>query len=177
MRSPNFPTIRGKLPVFAATSLMAAVIAAMIVSSQAPALAAAECRPLKGQFQAHFTSAATISGTVIGGLQADFDVVLTGQIPLAAVDSVPPPPEAAAVVFVTGRTEYHTAHGDVLYGVNAVALDSSAAGDGHLTDLITFAGGTGDLVGASGHIVVVGHADFAEGTIAATYSGELCLSR
>jgi hypothetical protein len=177
MRSRNFPSTRGKLPVLAATSLMAAVTAITILSVQAPALAAAECQPVKGQFQAHFTSAATISGTVIGGLQADFDVVLTGQIPLAAVDSVPPPAEAAAVVFATGRTEYHAKNGAVLYGVNAVALDSSAAGDGHLTDLITFAGGTGDLVGASGHIVVVGHADFAEGTIAARYSGELCRSR
>jgi hypothetical protein len=42
-----------------------------------------------------------------------------------------------------------------------------------VSDLITFAGGTGKLVGAFGHIVVVGYLDFATSTIDANYSGEL----
>ena len=163
----------GTLPfVFAAFSRMAAVIAITIVSSQT--LAAAECQPVNGQLNSHFTSSSTISGTVIGGLQADFDVILTSQTPLAAVDSIPPPPEAAAIAFVTGRTELQTKQGDVLYGVNAAAADFNPAGDGHVTDLITFTGGEGDLAGAFGHIAIVGYIDFATGTIDAKYSGELC---
>jgi hypothetical protein len=172
MRSQSFLSEKTSLLVLAAISRIAAVIAITIVSSQT--LAAAECKPVKGQLHSQFTSPTTISGTVIGGLQADFDVILTSQTSLAAVDSILLPPEAAAVAFVTGRTEFQTKQGDILYGVNAATADFNPTGDGHVSDLITFVGGTEDLAGAFGHIVIVGYIDFATDTIEAKYSGELC---
>jgi len=171
MRSRNCFSSNVKLSLPAAASLAAAVMVLVVGNSEA---LAEKCTPVKGQLDSHFTSPATISGTVIGGLQADFDVILTSQTLLAAVDSIPPPPEAAAIAFVTGRTEFQTKQGDILSGVNAAAADFNPAGDGHVSDLITFVGGTGGLAGAFGHIVIVGYIDFATGTIDAKYSGELC---
>lgn len=163
------PGVKRSLPTVA--FLAATVMALLMGNSEAMAQ---KCKPVHGQLNSHLTSPATISGTVIGGLQADFDVSLTSQTLLSTVDTVPLPPEAAGVAFVTGRTVFHTKKGDSLFGVNAAAADFNPSGDGHLSDFITFAGGTGKLVGAFGHIVVVGYQDFDSSTIDASYSGELC---
>lgn len=171
MHSRNCFSHGGKFSLPVAAFLAAAGMVLLMGNSEAMAQ---KCKPVNGQLDSQFTSPTTISGRVIGGLQADFDVSLTSQTPLSAVDSVPLPPEAAGVAFVTGRTVFHTKKGDSLFGVNAAAADFNPSGDGHLSDFITFAGGTGKLVGAFGHIVVVGYLDFATSTIDASYRGELC---
>jgi hypothetical protein len=154
-----------------AASLVAAAIA--LATAGSPTWAA-QCKPLHGQLHSHLTSPTTISGTLTGGLQADFDVALTSQTWVSALDPTVPP-QAAFVALVTGQTEFRTKSGGALFGVNAAAGDFDPGSDGHLTDLITFTGGSGDLSGASGHIVVVGRqVDSANGVIEARYSGELC---
>jgi hypothetical protein len=173
MYSRNYFSPSGRLSLPAAACLVAVGMVLLIAKSEA---LAQNCKPVNGQLASHFTSPTTISGTVIGGLQADFDVSLTSQTFLSTVDPVPLPPEAAAVAFVTGRTAFQTKQGNILYGVNAAAADFNPSDDGHVTDFITFTGGTGDLAGAFGHIVIVGYIDSATGTIGAKYSGELCTS-
>lgn len=174
MLSRNFISNWAKLPRPTPAFFIAAVMALTIVSSQI--MAEAKCLPVVGHIASQLvpppplgtcTSPAGLctSGTLIGGIQGNFNFTAT---------SLTPSPDLPSVVLFTGQTVIQTKAGDALSGTNAGALDANPGSDGHFADLITFTGGTGDLAGASGHIVAFGNFSLVTGVGASDYKGEVC---
>lgn len=117
-------------------------------------------------------------GKVIGGLQAQFELTLTSQIPanfLMPTDLTPPQRTVPTVIFFTGLSDIQMKHGGRVFGTDTGALDTDPFGDGHFASLITFTGGDGDFAGASGHIVLDANADLSVGTVSGDYTGEICV--
>lgn len=164
----------GKLSVAAVASLMIAVLALTIGTGKA--MAQGNCRRVHGHITSQLvppppagTCASLVgfctSGTLIGGIQGTFAFTATSLLPS---------PDLPSILLFTGRTDIQTKDGSTLAAVNAGALDTNPASDGHFADLITFTGGTGDAAGASGHIVAFGNFDLLAGLGVSDYTGELC---
>lgn len=160
--------------------LMATFTALTIVSNTA--VAEAECTPVNGHIDSQQllpppfgTCASAVglctSGTLIGGIQGQFNFTGTSITPSPLLD---PTTLSPFVALFTGQTVIQTKDGNSLFATNAGALDTDPFGDGHFADLITFTGGTENLAEASGHIVAFGDFSFTTGVGASDYRGEVC---
>ena len=142
-----------------------------------PAWAASECRPVTGHFEAslvppgtgHCPAAAPFctAGRVWGGLQGDYQFVMTGATPSAPLGGVP------TVLFFAGASDVTVTGGDHLFGTDTGSIDLPP-GRGGFASLITFTGGTGAMANANGQIALRGQFDAASATTRGDYAGELC---
>lgn len=150
----------------------------LLAASVAPALGAPTCKPVVGHFEAlvvppgqgHCPSdpgAFCTAGRVWGGIQGNYQFVITGAIPAATVGGVP------TVLFFTGRSTIFLKSGDQLLGADTGSIDLPP-GLGGFASLITFDGGTGNTAGATGQIRLRGEFNAAEGTTNGDYIGTLC---
>ncbi|MCA1634038.1 MAG: hypothetical protein LC802_10060 [Acidobacteria bacterium] len=142
------------------------------------ALGAPTCKPVVGHFEAvvvppgqgHCPSdpgAFCTSGRVWGGIQGNYQFVMTGAIPSATIGGVP------TILFFTGKSTIFLKSGDQLLGTDTGSIDLPP-GQGGFASLITFTGGTGDMSSATGQIRLRGEFDAAEATTNGDYIGTLC---
>jgi hypothetical protein len=129
-------------------------------------IAHARCRNVAGTLKekAGATPAVTTVGTLRGGLVGTYSFTITNTIPNSQI---------ASVSLFNGSSTITTRKGDILYGIDAGAIDSTSPGN--LVDLITITGGTSALRNASGQIRVQGNFDIAKGRGKSTYKGRICI--
>lgn len=142
-----------------------------------PASADQVCKPVTGHFEAvvvppgegHCPSdpfAFCTAGRVWGGIQGNYQFVMTGVFPSVTIGG------DDSVLFFTGRSTVFLKNGDQLFGTDTGSLDPPPEGQGGFASLISFTGGTGDALNASGQIRLRG--ELGPGTTAGDYTGKLC---
>jgi hypothetical protein len=104
---------------------------------------------------------------VWGGLQGTYQFVMTGAIPSAAIGGVP------TILFFAGKSTVFLKSGDEVLGTDTGSIDLPP-GQGGFASLITFDGGTGAMIGATGQIRLRGEFNAAVGTTSGDYIGTLC---
>ena len=150
----------------------------LLTISVAPVFAAQNCKPVVGHFEALVVppgqghcpptpGAFCTAGRVWGGIQGNYQFVITGAIPASAIGGVP------TVLFFTGRSTIFLKNGDQLLGADTGSIDLPP-GLGGFASLITFDGGTGATTGATGQIRLRGEFSAAEGTTNGDYIGTVC---
>jgi len=151
----------------------------LLTASVAPVSADQGCKPVAGHFEAFVVppgqghcpsdpSAFCTAGRVWGGIQGNYEFIITGAIPSTAIGGGVP-----TILFFTGKSTIFLKSGDQLLGTDTGSLDLPP-GQGGFASLITFDGGTGTLSGATGQIKLRGDFDAAEGTTTGDYLGRLC---
>src|SRR5947208_1103161 len=136
--------------------------------SATEALAAQNCKPVVGSFEAFVVppgqghcppvpGTLCTAGRVWGGIQGNYQFVITGAIPSAAIGGVP------TILFFTGKSTIFLKSGDQLFGTDTGSIDLPP-GLGGFASLITFDGGTGNMNGATGQIRLRGEFNPAEAT-------------
>lgn len=141
-----------------------------------PVFADAACKPVVGHFEAvgvlpgeghcpDVPGTFCTAGRVWGGIQGHYEFVMTNTTPSVLMGGVP------TVIFFTGKSTIFVKRGDVLLGTDTGAIDVPP-GLGGFASLITFDGGTGAMVGATGQIRLRG--ELIEGTTSGDYVGTLC---
>jgi len=135
------------------------------------------CHDVVGHFEAHVVPPGVghcpsdapfcTAGRVWGGIQGNYQFVMTGAIPSATIAGVP------TILFFTGQSTIFLKHGDHLLGTDTGSIDLPP-GQGGFASLITFTGGTGDMSGATGQIRLRGEFDAEAGTTSGDYIGTLC---
>ena len=159
---------------FHISMLTSAIVAACAV----PALADQQCKPVEGHFEALVVppgeghcpdqpGAFCTAGRVWGGIQGNYQFVMTAAQPAALLGGTP------TVLFFTGRSDVLLKSGDHLLGTDTGSIDLPP-GQGGFASLITWNGGTGKMTGASGQIRLRGEFDPAAGTTAGDYLGTVC---
>ena len=160
-------------------SLMgAATSVAIACSAVLGARADPACKPVNGSFEAqvvppgvgHCPDVADTfctAGRVWGGIQGNYQFVITGALPSALIGGTP------TVLFFTGKSTIFLKSGDQLLGTDTGSIDLPP-GQGGFASLITFDGGTGDMSGATGQIRLRGEFDAAQATTSGDYIGTLC---
>ena len=144
----------------------------------APVFGQQNCKPVVGHFEAHVVppgqghcppdpGAFCTAGRVWGGIQGNYQFVMTGAIPSATIGGVP------TILFFTGKSTIFLKSADQLLGTDTGSIDLPP-GQGGFASLITFDGGTGGMSGATGQIRLRGEFDAAEGTTSGDYIGKLC---
>jgi hypothetical protein len=144
----------------------------------APAVAAQQCKPVTGRFEAAVVppgvghcppdaDAFCTAGRVWGGIQADYQFVMTGALPSELLGGVP------TILFFAGQSAVQLDTGDQLTGTDTGSIDLPP-GLGGFASLITWTGGTGAMTGASGQIRLRGEFNPAEGKTSGDYTGTLC---
>jgi hypothetical protein len=160
----------------ASLSLVAYVV--MVVALIAPVSAEQRCKPVVGHFAAFLVppgeghcpavpTAFCTAGRVWGGIQGDYQFVITGATPSVLIGGVP------TILFFTGKSTIFLKSGDTLLGTDTGSIDLPP-GLGGFASLITFDGGTGAMSGATGQIRLRGEFDAAEATTTGDYIGTLC---
>ena len=119
-------------------------------------------RPL-GTHPAAFCAA----GRVWGGIQGNYQFVMTGATPSVLIGGAP------TILFFAGKSTVFLKHGDQLLGTDTGSIDLPP-GQGGFASLITFDGGTGSMLDATGQIRLRGEFDAAEGMTSGDYIGTLC---
>lgn len=154
-------------------------IAAFILALAAGvAFAAQSCKPVVGHFEAllvppgqgHCPSdpnSFCTAGRVWGGIQGNYQFVMTSATPSAAIGGV------ATILFFTGKSTILLKSGDHLLGTDTGSIDLPP-GQGGFASLITFDGGTGKMSAATGQIRLRGEFSAVEGTTSGDYIGTLC---
>jgi hypothetical protein len=147
--------------------------ALLLAVGAVPAFSDQACKPVVGHFEAvrvlpgedHCPSTAPFctAGRVWGGIQGDYQFVMTNVTPSVLMGGTP------SIVFFTGKSTIFLKSGDNLAGTDTGAIDSVLGG---FASLITFDGGTGAMAGATGQIRLRG--ELAEGTTSGDYVGTLC---
>jgi len=136
------------------------------------------CKPVVGHFEALLVppgqghcpsdpSAFCTAGRVWGGIQGNYQFVITGALPSALIGGTP------TVLFFTGKSTIFLKSGDQLLGTDTGSIDLPP-GQGGFASLITFDGGTSDMSGATGQIRLRGEFDAAQATTSGDYIGTLC---
>lgn len=149
-----------------------------LAASTATVYASQNCKPVIGHFEAvvvppgqgHCPSdpgAFCTAGRVWGGIQGNYQFVITGAIPSATLGGVP------TILFFTGKSTIFLKSGDQLLGTDTGSIDLPP-GLGGFASLITFDGGTGSMSGATGQIRLRGEFDAVEATTSGDYIGSLC---
>ena len=144
----------------------------------APVFGNQKCKPVVGHFEAvvvppgqgHCPSVPTAfctAGRVWGGIQGNYQFVITGAIPSATIGGVP------TILFFTGKSTIFLKSNDQLLGIDTGSIDLPP-GLGGFASLITFGGGTGEMNGTTGQIRLRGEFDASEGTTSGDYIGKLC---
>lgn len=154
---------------------IAAVIVSVALAS--PLAAQNSCKPVTGHFEAVAAfpgqpgcpadAVLCTSGRVWGGIQGNYQFVMTGLLPSAVLGGTP------TVMFFTGKSTIALHSGDQLLGTDTGSIDLPP-GLGGFASLITFTGGTGPMSTATGQIRLRGQFDPAAGTTAGDYTGTLC---
>ena len=143
-----------------------------------PALGDHRCKPVVGHFEANVVppgqghcpsdpAAFCTAGRVWGGIQGNYQFVMTGAFPSIAIGGVP------TILFFTGKSTIFLKSGDQLLGTDTGSIDLPP-GLGGFASLITFDGGTGNMSGATGQIRLRGEFDAAQATTSGDYIGTLC---
>ena len=146
--------------------------------SVVPLIADQSCKPVIGHFEAvvvppgqghcpNDPSAFCTAGRVWGGIQGNYQFVITGLFPSAAIGGVP------TILFFTGKSTILLESGDQLLGTDTGSIDLPP-GLGGFASLITFTGGTGEMSTATGQIRLRGEFSASEGTTTGDYIGTLC---
>lgn len=136
------------------------------------------CRPVVGHFEASVVppgvghcpndpQAFCTAGRVWGGIQGDYQFVITAMVPSEPLGGVP------TVLFFTGRSTIFPKSGDQVTGADTGTIDLPP-GLGGFASLITFTGGTGAAAGTSGQIKLRGDFSPTAGTTTGDYRGSLC---
>lgn len=127
-----------------------------------------KCKPVVGSFEARVLPPSECSailcteGRVWGGLQGTYKFKMTTLQPSGV----------GAIMFFTGVSEVTTKSGDLLFGADTGTVDLGPAGG--FASLITFSGGSGDLLNAAGQIRLRGQLDSADETTSGDYLGSIC---
>ena len=136
------------------------------------------CKPVNGHFEANVVppgeghcppdpTAFCTAGRVWGGIQGNYQFVMTGAFPSVLIGGVP------TILFFTGKSTIFLKSGDQLLGTDTGSIDLPP-GQGGFASLITFDGGTGNMSGATGQIRLRGEFDAAQATTSGDYLGQLC---
>ena len=160
---------RSTLLLCVTTFLLAGVI---------PLFADQACKPVEGHFEAFVVPPGTghcppvdgtlcTAGRVWGGIQGNYQFVVSGLFPSAAIGGVP------TVFFFTGKSTIFLKSDDQLLGTDTGSIDLPP-GLGGFASLITFGGGTGAMSTATGQIHLRGDFSAAEGKTSGDYLGTLC---
>lgn len=150
----------------------------LLTASTAMVFGNQNCKPVVGHFEAllvppgqgHCPSDPTAfctAGRVWGGIQGNYQFVITGALPSAVIAGTP------TVLFFTGKSTIFLKSDDQLLGTDTGSIDLPP-GLGGFASLITFDGGTGDMSGATGQIRLRGEFDAAQATTSGDYIGTLC---
>src|SRR5258707_10781678 len=157
-------------------SIIACVL--LLTASLAPVFGNQNCKPVVGHFEAlvvppgegHCPSVPgtfCTAGRVWGGIQGNYQFVSTGFVPSATIGGVP------TILFFTGKSTVFLKSGDQVLGTDTGSIDLPP-GLGGFASLITFAGGTGNMSGATGQIRLRGEFNAAEATTSGDYIGTVC---
>ena len=157
---------------------LAPTIALLSFAFAPDVMATQACKPVTGHFEATLVlpgqghcppdpSAFCTAGRVWGGIQGDYEFVMTGSSPSADIGGV------STILFFTGASDIALKNGAHVYGTDTGSLDLPP-GQGGFASLITFTGGTGSMAGASGQIRLTGQFDPVAATTSGDYNGQLC---
>jgi hypothetical protein len=161
--------------------LYAAVL--LLVVCAPVTLAGQTCKPVTGHFLAsivppgqefcpNLPNQFCTAGRVWGGIQGQYQFVMSAQYPAALLGGTP------SVLFFTGKSDITLGSGDHVFGTDTGSIDLQfLGGQGGFASLITFNGGTGPMSTASGQIRLRGQFDPAAGATGETsgdYTGTLC---
>jgi hypothetical protein len=130
------------------------------------------CKPVNGRFEAsvvppgvgHCPNVPGIlctAGRVWGGIQGDYQFVVSGVVPAATIGGIP------TAIFFAGQSTIQLHNGGTVVGTDSGTLDVPP-GQGGFASLITFD------AGGSGQIRLRGQFDPAAGTTAGDYVGAFC---
>ena len=135
------------------------------------------CKTVVGHFEAHVvtpgqghcpdTAPFCTAGRVWGGIQGNYQFVMTGAFPSVLIGGV------STILFFTGKSTIFLKSGDQLLGTDTGSIDLPP-GQGGFASLITFDGGTGHMSGATGQIKLRGDFDAEAATTSGDYLGTLC---
>jgi hypothetical protein len=142
-----------------------------------PMVADQTCKTVDGHFEASvvfpgqsFCPASAplcTSGRVWGGIQGNYQFVMSQLFPSAVIGGVP------TVFFFTGKSTVSLKSDEQVFGTDTGSIDLPP-GEGGFASLITFGGGTGTMSTATGQIRLRGHFDPVAGTTSGDYNGSLC---
>ena len=151
-----------------------------LIFSAVPVFADQNCKPVVGHFEAVTVPPGTghcpdvpdafcTAGRVWGGMQGNYQFVITAAMPASAIGGEP------GVLFFVGDSLIFLKSGDQLSGKDTGSIDVLLPTSlGGFASLITFHGGTGGMAAASGQIRLRGEFDPTEGTTSGDYLGTLC---
>jgi hypothetical protein len=153
-----------------------AAAVAIVLSGALAALPEQTCKPVTGRFEAvvvppgqghcpNTPGAFCTGGRVWGGLQGDYQFVMTGMQPSAPLGGT------STVQFFAGQSTIFLQGGGTVQGTDTGSLDLPP-GEGGFASLITFTGGTGATPG--GQIRLRGQFDPEAGTTSGDYAGRAC---
>ena len=148
---------------------LAALGILFIAAVQGIPLAAQQCKPLVGSFEAEVQPATTCpgpfctAGRVWGGLHGSYRFTMDKIIPNGE-------PEVPTISFFTGHSIITLKNGEQMFGTDTGTLDLPP-GHGGFASLITFTGGTGSMANATGQIRLRGEFDAVSGTTSGDYIG------
>ena len=146
-------------------------LAAVLATAAFP-IAAADCKPVNGRFEAvivppgsgHCPNVAGLlctAGRVWGGINGNYQFVLSGALPAAVLGGIP------TALFYTGQSTILMHDGSTVVGTDSGALDPPPAGQLGFASLISF------TVGATGQIRLMGQFTDTGGT-EGEYEGRFC---
>lgn len=156
-------------------TIIRAAIAAALVACIPHAWAANDgCRPVNGHFQAtivppgegHCPNVRDLlctAGRVWGGIQGDYEFVMSGALPAAELRGI------GTALFYTGVSIVSLNDGSTLVGIDSGVLDPPPEGQLGFASLISFGKG-----GSQGQIRLMGEIDPKAGTTAGDYRGTIC---
>ena len=159
-------------------SLVLGVCVLLFVGTLPTAWGSQSCKPVVGGFEASVVSpgeghcpaiagAFGTAGRVWGGIQGNYEFVMTGASPAASIGGT------STVLFFTGHSTILLKQGDQLLGIDTGSLDLPP-GQGGFASLITFAGGSGSMASATGQIRLRGEFSASEGMTSGDYIGNVC---
>lgn len=130
------------------------------------------CKPVNGRFEAQLVAPGAghcpnvpgvlcTAGRVWGGIQGNYQFVVTGVVPAVTIGGIP------TAIFFAGQSTIQLDHGGEVVGTDSGTLDPPL-GQGGFASLITFD------AGGSGQIRLRGQFDPAAGTTAGDYVGSFC---
>ena len=153
-------------------SINPAWLGSLLIAAMVVPVAAQQCKPLVGSFEAQVQPANACpgpfctAGNVWGGIQGIYRFTMDKIIPNGE-------PEVPTISFFTGHSIITLKSGDQLFGTDTGTLDLPP-GHGGFASLITFTGGTGAMANATGQIRLRGEFDATAGITSGDYIGTVC---
>lgn len=165
--------------------LMCAGVCGLLVGGGVPLAADQSCKPVTGHFEAFVVPPGTdhcppdpqafcTAGRVWGGIQGNYEFLITAAVPSDAIGAPGAPPSGVpTVLFFTGKSVVSLKNGVQLLGTDTGSIDLPP-GRGGFASLITFGAPTDPASAASGQIRLRGQFDPASGTTRGDYTGAIC---